>query len=162
MIKLLLSFALAASAPIQSKEEIQFTSKKEQFLLDFGQSKDFVGVMTRTYEKNSGLKNVDLYAFKDTSKISLDEELCKGFLEKIYGPLGTTHLQVKKIEVFVSHTGKTCEAVLHDNDRTATFPEYRTYIGFLKAKPYGIVFRLTKRPSASTVQDMKKFWDTLR
>lgn len=162
MITLLLSFALAASAPIQSKEEIQFTSKKEQFLLDFGQSKDFVGVMTRTYEKNSDLKNVDLYVFKDTTKISLDEELCKSFLEKIYGPLGKSHLQAKKIEIFVSHTGKTCEAILHDNDRTATFPEYRTYIGFIKAKPYGIVFRLTKKPNASIAQEMKKFWDSLR
>lgn len=162
MIALLLSFAIAASAPIQSKEEIRFTSKKEQLFLDFGKAEAFAGVMNRLYEKNKDLQDVDLYIFKENSKIGMDEELCKKLLEKIYGPLEKTHLQIKKIELFVSHTGKTCEAQMQDNDRRATFQEFRTFIGFIKAKPYGIVFRLPKKPSEATVQDMKSFWESLR
>lgn len=162
LISQLLSFSLAATAPIQSKEEINYRSKTESKLLEAFKSKAFMGVIGRPNEKNQDLAQVDLYVFKETKKISMDEKLCKDLLSKIYGDLNKITLKVTKLEVYISHTGKTCEAQVDDPDKESKIPERRTILGFLNAKPYGIVFQLSKKSNGETQENARKFWDSLR
>lgn len=153
---------LAAKAPIQSKEEIDFLSKRDQKMIDFMKTPEFTGVITRTGESNANLRVVDLYTFKDVSQISMDEVLCKKLLAKIYGPLDEISLKVRKVEIYTSHTGKTCEAQIDNEDSQAKIPERRTILGFINAKPYGLVFRFSKKSTSDEQQDVRKFWDSLR
>jgi len=162
LISQLLSVSLAATAPIQSKEEIQFVSKAENKLIDIFKTNDFVGIIGRLNEKNQDLAMVDLYTFKETSKISIDEALCKEYLAKIFGDLNKITLKVSKVEVYTSHTGKTCEAQIDDPTKTGKIPERRAIIGFLNAKPYAIVFQLSKKSTSIEQENAKKFWDSLR
>lgn len=158
----LLSLALAATPPLQSKEEIQFESKSENQLLDLFKSDAYLGVLGRPNEKVQDLQLVDLYAFKETSQLSLDEKLCKELLTQIYGPLDKITLQLKNVRIYTSHTGKTCEAQLDDPDKKSKIPERRTIIGFLKAKPYALVFKLSKKSDLSVQENTRQFWESLR
>lgn len=157
----LLSFALAATSPIQSKEEVQFESKSENQLLDLFKSDAYLGVLGRPNEKIQDLQLVDLYTFKETQQISLDESLCKDLLAQIYGPLDKITLQLKSVKIYTSHTGKTCEAQLDDPARTSKIPERRTIIGFLKVKPYALVFKLSKKSDTTVQENARQFWESL-
>ncbi len=158
----LLSFSFAVTAPIQSKEEIQYVSKTENKLLDTFKTNAFMGVIGRPNEKNQDLTMVDLYTFKKIDKIVMDEKLCKSLLSNIYGDLHKITLKITKIEVYTSHTGKTCEAQIEDPDKASKIPERRTILGFLNAKPYGLVFQLSKKSDDSVRENTRKFWDSLR
>jgi hypothetical protein len=162
IISLLLSFSLAATAPIQSKEEIQYVSKAENKLIDTFKANDFVGIIGRPNEKNQDLAMVDLYVFKETNKIAMTEKICKEFLGDIFGNLNKSTLKVTKVDVYTSHTGKTCEARIEDPDKASKIPERRTIIGFLNAKPYGLVFQLSKKSDSAVQENTRKFWDSLR
>lgn len=154
--------AKAKPAPIQSKEEIEFLSKTEQKMLDLLKTPEFVGIITRTAETNKDLRIVDLYAFKNIQKISMNKELCKRLLSKIYGPLDEISFKVRKVEIYTSHTGNTCEAQLDNEDSKTKIPERRTIVGFLNAQPYAVVFKLSKKSTPSDQENVKKFWDSLR
>lgn len=156
------SLVFAAKAPIQSKEEIEFLTKSENKMIGFTKTPEFTGVMVRTAQANAHLRDVDLYSFKETSKISMDEGLCKEYLSKIYGPLNEISLKVRKVEIFSSHTGKTCEAQIENEDPQAKIPERRTVLGFVNAKPYGLVFKFSKKSTSDEQNDVRKFWDSLR
>ncbi|WP_413288873.1 hypothetical protein [Bdellovibrio sp. HCB337] len=162
LITLLLTGSFAATAPIQSKEEIQFESKADNKLLDIFKSGSYLGIIGRPQEPNVDLKMVDLYAFKDTKQISMSEDLCKDLLAKIYGPLDKGTLKVTKINIFTSHTGKTCEAQIDDPIKTSKIPERRAIIGFIKAKPYGLEFQLSKKSDTDIQDNTRKFWESLR
>lgn len=158
----LLGFALAATAPIQSKEEIKFISKADNKLLDTFKSDAYIGTIGRVDEKAQDLSLVDLYTFKDGKKISMDESLCKDFLKQVYGPLEKITLKVKNITVYKSHTGNTCEAQVDDPDAKSIIPERRIIVGFLKAKPYAIEFNLSKKSTPDVQENTRKFWESLR
>ena len=156
------SQVLAEIAPLKSKQDISFTAKTERKFLDLQKNEDFAGVITRNYETSRDLRLVDLYIFKDVAKISMDEDLCKQFLTKIYGPLDKITLKTRKIQIYSTKTGKACEAQLDDEDTQAKIPERRTIVGFINAKPYAIVFRLSKKSTPDVQEDIKKFWSDLR
>lgn len=157
-----MSFAFAATAPIQSKEEIKFISKTENKLLDTFKADSYLGTIGRVDEKNQDLSLVDLYSFKDSKKISMDESLCKEMLTQIYGPLNKITLQVKNIKIYISHTGRTCEAQIDDPTKGTNIPERRLILGFIKAKPYAIEFSLSKKSDSTAQENTRKFWESLR
>lgn len=158
----LLNFTFAATAPIQSKEEIKFISKTENKLLDTFKADSYLGTIGRIDEKSQDLSLVDLYAFKDGKKISMDESLCKEMLTQIYGPLNKITLQAKNIKIYTSHTGKTCEAQIDDPMKGTNIPERRMILGFIKAKPYAIEFSLSKKSDSAVQENTRKFWESLR
>lgn len=162
LLALVVGFSFAGTAPIQSKEEIKFMSKQENELLGAFKTDSFVGIIARIDEKSNDLTAVDLYAFKDTKKMSMDEALCKELLTKVYGPLDKITLKVKDIKIFMSHTGKTCEAQIDDPVKDTPVPERRAIVGFLKAKPYAIEFKLSKKSTPDDQDNARKFWETLR
>lgn len=161
LLSLLLSFSFAGVAPIQSKEEIKFLSKTEDKLIGAFKTDSFLGIIGRVDEKNNDLTAVDLYSFGDTKKISMDEALCKELLTKIYGPLDKIKLKVNTVTIFTSHTGKTCEAKIDDPVKGTTIPERRTIVGFIKAKPYAIEFKLSKKFTPDDEANTRKFWESL-
>jgi hypothetical protein len=158
----LLSIALAAPAPVKSNQPLEYISKTENKMMDLFKTDNFLGVLNRPQEKNQDLSMVDLYLFKEPPKLSMDEKLCKEFLVKIYGNLNTMTLKLAKLEIYTSHTGKTCEAQIVDPDKMSKIPERRTVIGFLNAKPYGVVFQLSKKSTPATQESIREFWDSLR
>lgn len=162
LISTLLSISFAATAPVQSKEEIKFISKTENKLLDTFKTDSYIGTIGRVDEKAQDLSMVDLYAFKDMKKISMDESLCKELLTQVYGPLDKITLKLKDVKIYKSHTGKTCEAQLDDPDKSSPIPERRIIIGFLKAKPYAIEFNLSKKSTEDVQTNTRKFWESLR
>jgi hypothetical protein len=162
LISTLLSFSFAATSPIQSKEEIKFISKADNKLLDTFKTDAYIGTIGRVDEKAQDLSLVDLYTFKDSGKIAMDEKLCKEFLKQVYGPLEKITLKVKNIKVYKSHTGNTCEAQVDDPDQKSTIPERRIIIGFLKVKPYAIEFNLVKKSTPDVQENIRRFWDSLR
>lgn len=147
-------------SPVKSTEPITFASEKDHKLLELGKSDAFRGVIARTEEK-SDLRLVDLYSFKEES-LTMNEDLCKKFLTQIFGPLDKISLKVEKIEIYPSHTGKTCDARVTDPDKEGKVPERRVIAGFLNANPTALVFRLSKRSSGKETESVRKFWDTLR
>lgn len=157
----LIAGALAATPPIHSKEEIQFESKTENKMLDLFKSDSYLGVLGRPQESHQDLNMVDLYAFKETAKITMTESTCKEFLAKIYGPLDKSSFKVKSVTIFTSHTGKTCEAQIDDPAKSSKLPERRALIGFIKAKPYGLVFQLSKKSDSAVQENTRKFWESL-
>lgn len=162
LMSLLLSLSFAGTAPVQSKEEIKFLAKSEEQFIGAFKTNAFVGTIARIDEKRNDLTAVDLYAFKETKKIVMDEALCKDLLKQIYGPLDKITLKVKTVSIFTSHTGKTCEAHIEDPVKNSPIPERRTILGFIKAKPYAIEFNLAKKSDADTIENTRKFWDSLR
>jgi hypothetical protein len=162
LISTLLSLTFAATAPIQSKEEIKFISKEDNDLVGIFKTDAYIGTIGRVDEKAQDLSLVGLYAFKDGKKISMDESLCKEFLTKVYGPLEKITLHVKNITIYKSHTGNTCEAQVDDPDKKSIIPERRIILGFLKAKPYAIEFNLAKKSTPEVQENTRKFWDSLR
>jgi hypothetical protein len=152
----------AAPAPFSSKEEIEYTSKTEQKFLDLLKTPEFEGVITRTSEPNRELQLVDFYDFKNVQEVAMTKELCKKLLAKIYGPLNEISLKVRDVQIFTSHTGNTCEAQIDNDFSKARIRERRTIIGFLNAKPYGLVFKFSRKSVAAEQENAKKFWDSLR
>ncbi|MDG0814988.1 hypothetical protein [Bdellovibrio svalbardensis] len=148
-------------APFTSKELLDFVGRGDLKFIDFGKTADFVGVVTRTHEQ-SDARIADVYEFKDIQAVPMDKGLCEKILEKIFGPLDKISLRVKKIEIFASHTGKTCEAQLDDEDQQAKIPERRVIAGFLNAKPRALVFKMTRKSAPKEQESIRKFWDTLR
>ncbi len=162
VVSTLLSLSFAATTPVQSKEEIKFISKTDNKLLDTFKTDAYIGTIGRIDEKAHDLSLVDLYAFKDNGKISMNENLCKDYLKQVYGPLDKITLKVKYITVYKSHTGNTCEAQADDPDQKSSIPERRIIIGFLNAKPYAIEFNLAKKSTPDVQENIRKFWDSLR
>lgn len=130
--------------------------------MDFGKADDFVGVITRTGVPSPDLRTVDLYSFKKVETLAMDVKLCESLLTRLFGPLKESSLNYQGAEIFISHTGKTCEAQLDDPDKAAKFPERRVVLGFVNAKPVGLVFRLSKKSSDSVRSDIRDFWKSLR
>lgn len=164
---LTLAFSLTASAkvkfsplPVRSTETIEFTSKSDQKFIDFAKNDEFLGVITRTGEKGS-LRIVDLYSFPDQKAVPMEKSLCETLVGKIFGSLNKISLK-SKIDIYESHTGRTCEAQLTDPDKEAKVPERRVIVGFINAKAKAIVFRFTKKSTSSEQESVRKFWDTLR
>lgn len=166
----LLSFAVSAFAsadtkktplPFASSELLEFVGRGDQKMIDFGKTSDFVGVITRVHEKGD-TRIVDLYEFKNIEAVPMDKALCEKVLAKIFGPLDKISLKVSKIEIFASHTGKTCEAQLDDEDKEAKIAERRVIIGFLNAKPVALVTKMSKKSGKTEQESIRKFWDTLR
>jgi len=162
LTSILLSLTFAGTAPIQSKEEIKFISKNEETILGAFKTDPYIGTIGRIDEKREDLTAVDLYAFKDTKKLTMDKGLCKDLLKQIYGPLDKITLKVKTVSIFTSPTGKTCEAQIDDPVKNSQIPERRTIVGFIKAKPYAIEFNLAKKSDADTIENTRKFWNSLR
>lgn len=153
--------AFAAASPLKSKENIEFITKSEQPLLDLMKTNNFLGVLVRTDKTQRDLRHVDLYAFKDIQEISINQQLCEKLLEKIYGPRKEISLKVQNINLYKSHSGNTCEATITNPDSKAKFPERRTIIGFIKAKPYALVFKFSKPSKVNEQEEARKFWDSL-
>lgn len=161
-VSALLSASFAATSPVQSKEEIKFVSKAESPLMGTFKVDSYLGTIGRVDEKRQDLSMVDIYSFKDTKKIAMDNELCKAYLSQIYGPLDHITLQIKSVKLYRSHTGSTCEAQIDDPLRDSSVPERRVIIGFLNAKPYALEFSLAKKSDTATQENTRKFWDSLR
>lgn len=161
LLALVVGFSFAGTAPIQSKEEIKFMSKHDSELMGLFKTDSFVGIIARIDEKSNDMTAVDLYAF-DTKKISMDEALCKELLTKVYGPLDKITLKVKDVKIYTSHTGKTCEAQVDDPVKDTPVPERRAIVGFLKAKPYAIEFKFSKKSTQDEQENARKFWESLR
>lgn len=151
----------SAPAPFTSSELIDFTGKSDQKMLDFAKNDDFSGVITRNHEVGDK-KLVDVYEFKNIEAVPMDETVCKKMLTRIFGDLDKISLKVSHIDIYTSHTGKTCEAQIDDADKEAKIPERRLVAGFLNAKPIALVFRLAKKSQKSDQESIRKFWDTLR
>ncbi|MEK2644050.1 hypothetical protein [Bdellovibrio sp. BCCA] len=149
-------------SPIKSKEAIDFLSKSDQTMLDIGKVDDFAGIITRTGESSKDLRTVDLYTFKGIENLSMDKELCEKLLARIFGPLKESSLKYHEAEIFTSHTGKTCEAQVDDPDKAGKIPERRVVLGFVNAKPVGLVFRLSKKSDKTVKNNIREFWGTLR
>ncbi|WP_374077273.1 hypothetical protein [Bdellovibrio bacteriovorus] len=148
--------------PIKSKESIEFLSKNDQTMLDIGKVDDFAGIITRNGEPAKDLRTVDLYTFKGIETLSMDKDLCEKLLTRIFGPLKESSLKYHGAELFTSHTGKTCEAQFDDADKEGKIPERRVVIGFVNAKPVGLVFRLSKKSDKAVKHNIREFWGTLR
>lgn len=151
----------ATPSPVISSEVIEFTGKNDQKLIDFAKTEDFAGLLTRVNEKGDR-RIVDLYSFKNIDAVPMNEALCKSILAKMFGPLDKISLKLKKTQIYASHTGKTCEAQLDDEDKEAKIPERRVIVGFLNAKPTALVMRFSKKSGAEDSESIRKFWDTLR
>jgi hypothetical protein len=81
-------------------------------------------------------------------------------LEKSLG--STKTLKISDMNIFNSHTGKTCEALILDPDKESLLPERRFVAGFLNAKPTALIFEVGKKSSQTAANDIRKFWDSLR
>ena len=151
----------STSAPFTSSELIDFTAKGDQKLLDFAKTDDFSGVVTRNHEVGDK-KLVDVYEFKNIEAVPMNEAVCKKMLTRIFGDLDKISLKVSHIDIYTSHTGKTCDVQIDDADKEAKIPERRVIAGFLNAKPLALVFRLSKKSNNSDQESIHKFWDTPR
>ncbi|WP_413558154.1 hypothetical protein [Bdellovibrio sp. HCB209] len=154
--------AATTPPPISSKEDVVFGHKKEQKMLAMVNADSFVGYFTRTAQTDKGLRQAELYDLADLSSLKMDEELCKKALSSMFGPLNEITLKAEGLQIWSSHSGKTCEASMVDPYDKALIPERRVQVGFIKAKPYGIVFKLSKKATAEQQANMRKFWDSLR
>lgn len=152
----------ATPSPVQSKEEIEFLSKKDQNLIDVAKTDDFAGIITRPNQSNPALKTIDLYTFQDVKPLNMDKTLCSQLLERLFGPVKESSLKISEPEIFNSHTGKTCEVQVKDPDAEGKIPERRVLIGFVNAKPIGLVFRFPKPSDKAAQQNARDFWSTLR
>ncbi len=150
-----------STLPVSSSELLEFVGKRDQKMLDFGKTADFSGVITRVHEKED-LRIVDLYEFKDIQAVSMDLALCKQLLIRMFGPLDKISLKVVKAEIYNSHTGKTCEAQLDDEDKEARIVERKVIAGFLNARAMALVTKVSKKSGKAEQESIRKFWDTLR
>ncbi|MBK9321450.1 MAG: hypothetical protein IPM97_00585 [Bdellovibrionaceae bacterium] len=163
LILLLFKFAGAAPNPFRSKEEIEFITKKEVKLLDFGKSESFVGLLRRPFERNSNLKSADLYALKSNEKSKVDPDLCRQMLGQIFGPIDKISLHVEKIDLFKTTRGPACEAqVVDGKDPKTKIPERRVVIGFINLKAFALVFHFSKKSNSSEQEDIRLFWQSLK
>lgn len=164
-VLLLSPIALAAAstpAPLTSKEDVIFASKKDQKMLGFANPESFVGYYTRTAQSDKNMRQAELHDLAQIKSLKMDEALCKAALSEIFGPLDEITLKAQDIKIWPSHSGKTCEASMVDPYEQAAIPERRVLVGFIKAKPYAVVFKLSHKGTAEQQQNMRKFWDSLR
>ncbi|UYL09761.1 hypothetical protein B9G69_004130 [Bdellovibrio sp. SKB1291214] len=161
---MLSQFAIAATsaAPVESKEDVIFAHKKDQKMLGFANADSFVGYFTRTAQADKNMRQAELYDLAQIQDLKMDEALCKKALAEIFGNLNEITLKAQDVKIWTSHTGKTCEASMVDPYVQAVIPERRIHVGFIKAKPYAIVFKLAKKSTAEQQENMRSFWDSLR
>jgi hypothetical protein len=157
-------FAVAATspAPIASKEDVIFAHKNDQKMLGFANADSFVGYFTRTAQADKNMRQAELYDLAQIKDLKMDEALCHKALAEIFGPLNEITLKAHDVKIWTSHTGKTCEASMVDPYAQAVIPERRVQVGFIKAKPYALVFKLSKKSTAEQQENMRSFWDSLR
>ncbi|WP_413293031.1 hypothetical protein ACLSU7_16695 [Bdellovibrio sp. HCB185ZH] len=156
------AFAATTPAPVNTKEDVVFASKKDHKMLGFANAESFLGYFTRTAQADKNMRQAELYDLGAIKELNMDEKLCKKALAEMFGPLDEITLKVQDIKIWTSHTGKTCEAAMMDPYQQAIIPERRVLVGFVKAKPYAVVFKLSQKSTAEQQSNMRSFWDSLR
>lgn len=160
----------ATPSPLKSTELIEFTGVADLKMLDFAKTENYVGLITRPNEQGD-LRLIDVYSFKDIKTTSVDKSVCEKMLAGIFGPLNKISLKVKSLEIYASHTGKTCDALIVDEDKEAKIPHRRVLAGFINAQPRALLLKLSAAPNKpirtkaeleETQTDLRHFWATLR
>jgi len=152
-----------AELPFKSKEEVDYLSKNQSALSAMTKTKDFQGLIHRPYERSSDLQDAEYYRFAPVDETKVTLKLCEKWLARVIGPLNKITLKVKSIELFKTSTGEACEVQVNDEkDPKSIIPERRIVLGFVKAQPTAIVFKLSKKSDATTQENIRSFWQGLR
>ncbi len=161
---LICGVALSAeqSQIFKSKDDIAIYSKNEIAFSDIGKIKDYFGILIQAKESERQLAQADIYVFNNEQKISIDQALCGSYTDKIFGSESETGLKVeKKINLFKTPTGQSCEILLKDNDRSAKIPYRYVIAGFVHGRSVALVWQLNSVTDEDKAK-LKTFWLALR
>ncbi len=158
----MVAMAQKSKPPFSSKELIEYQSKDDQKLLDFGKTKYFLGVITRLHEA-SDLKHLDLYGFADLDGKPMTDTLCHQIIERIFGKISESSLKFSSPKILNVHSGKACEVQIIDPDKDAKVPQRHLFVGSLNTKSLALVLPLSKEENSfAAIESLKKFWSSLR
>lgn len=147
---------------LQSKSaKIEIYSKKDIPFSDFGKVSEYQGVIAELDEQRNLISQADIYVFLREAKISVSAELCKTYVEKLFGTDEAKELGfVGKVDILESNTGKFCATSLHDS-KSKTDNHKFVVLGFIHGRMTSLVWS-EKYMTPELIEMKKSFWKNLR
>jgi hypothetical protein len=145
---------------LYSSDDLTFQTKAGTFS-DMGKISEYQGTLHLQSESNLDLANADFYLFPKEKKISLNEEMCKSYAEKIFGDMSKRSHPIKLTTLFNKTTsGNSCQ--VNFKDSVAKKPNRFSIIGFVHGQLVAMVWSLSRSPDVDSKQKMQKFFNALK
>ena len=147
---------------IKSKSSmIEIFRKKDIPFSDFGKVSEYQGVIAELDEQKNLISQADIYVFSREEKISVSTDLCKKYVEKMFGADEAATLGFNgKVDILESNTGKFCALSLHDS-KSKTDPYKFIILGFINSRMSSLVWS-EKNMTPALIEAKKNFWINLR